>query len=113
MQASGHAAAYCEFAAFGVRQSAANLSLGCRMASTKTLSTFIVRHDELRAAEVERARRLIVGGAPADAVLDQFARRLTSKFLHAPTQALNQAGPAERGELLSLLHRIYKLPVEI
>jgi glutamyl-tRNA reductase len=83
------------------------------MALTKTLSAFIGRHDELRAAEVERARRLIAGGAPMDAVLDQFSRRLTSKFLHAPTQALNQAAPAERAELLSLLHQIYQLPVEI
>ena len=82
------------------------------MASTKTLFAFIGRHDELRAAEVERARRLMAGGASADAVLDQFARRLTGKFLHAPTQALNQAGPAERAELLSLLHQIYQLPAE-
>jgi glutamyl-tRNA reductase len=111
LQASGHAAAYCEFAAFGRRQIATYLNLGSRMAS-KTLCAFIDRHDALRAAEVERARRLIAGGAPADAVLDQFARRLTSKFLHAPTQALNHAGPAERAELLSLLHRIYKLPAE-
>jgi glutamyl-tRNA reductase len=69
-------------------------------------------HDQLRAAELERARRLLSGGMAPDQVLDQLARGLTNKFLHAPTQALNQAGEAERTELLSLLHRVYQLPDE-
>ena len=67
-------------------------------------------HDQLRAAELERARRLLSGGMPADQVLDQLARGLTNKFLHAPTQALSQAGDAERAELLAMLHRVYQLP---
>src|SRR5438132_1136782 len=41
-----------------------------------------------------------------------LARGLTNKFLHAPTQALNRAGEAERAELLALLHHIYQLPDE-
>src|SRR5438874_8461092 len=69
-------------------------------------------HDQLRAAELERAKRLLAGGMPPEQVLDQFARGLTNKFLHAPTQALNQAGEAERAELLALLHRVYQLPDE-
>ncbi len=69
-------------------------------------------HDQLRAAELERAKRLLTGGMPPEQVLDQFARGLTNKFLHAPTQALNQAGEAERAELLALLHRVYQLPDE-
>ena len=67
-------------------------------------------HDQLRATELERARRLLSGGMPADQVLDQLARGLTNKFLHAPTQALSQAGDAERAELLAMLHRVYQLP---
>jgi glutamyl-tRNA reductase len=67
-------------------------------------------HDQLRIAELTSARRLLAGGAPAEQVLEQLARGLTNKFLHAPTEALSQAGTAERGELLSLLHRIYQLP---
>jgi glutamyl-tRNA reductase len=69
-------------------------------------------HDQLRSAELERARRLLSGGMPPEQVLDQLARGLTNKFLHAPTQALNQAGEAERAELLALLHRVYQLPDE-
>jgi glutamyl-tRNA reductase len=69
-------------------------------------------HDQLRSAELERARRLLSGGMPPEQVLDQLARGLTNKFLHAPMQALNQAGEAERAELLALLHRVYQLPDE-
>jgi glutamyl-tRNA reductase len=69
-------------------------------------------HDTLRASELERAKRLLGNGTPPEQVLEQLARGLTSKFLHAPTQALNQAGEAERAELLALFQRIYRLPDE-
>ncbi len=77
-----------------------------------TIAALHGHHDQLRAVELERARRLLAGGASADQVLDQLARGLTNKFLHAPTQALNRAGEAERAELLALLHHIYQLPEE-
>ncbi len=69
-------------------------------------------HDALRLAELERARRLLANGTPVEQVLDQLARGLTNKFLHAPTQALNGAGEAERAELLALFQRVYHLPDE-
>jgi glutamyl-tRNA reductase len=75
-----------------------------------TIAALHGHHDQLRATELERARRLLAGGMPAEQVLDQFARGLTNKFLHAPTQALNQAGEAERAELLATLQRLYQLP---
>ena len=75
-----------------------------------TIAALQGHHDRLRATELDRARRLLAGGAPAGQVLEQLARGLTNKFLHAPTQALNRAGDAERAELLSLLHQIYELP---
>src|SRR5439155_4504202 len=77
-----------------------------------TIAALHGHHDKLRAVELERARRLLASGVSADHVLDQLARGLTNKFLHAPTQALNQAGGAERAELLALLHHIYRLPEE-
>ena len=43
-------------------------------------------------------------------MLEILARGLTNKFLHAPTQALNQAGDAERAELVALFQRIYQIP---
>jgi glutamyl-tRNA reductase len=77
-----------------------------------TITALHGHHDALRAAELERARRLLAGGTPAEQVLDQLARGLTNKFLHGPTQALNQAGEAERAELLALFQRVYHLPDE-
>ena len=75
-----------------------------------TIQALQGHHDQLRVAELKRARRLLAGGAQAEEVLEQLARGLTNKFLHAPTEALRQAGSAERAELLSLLHHIYQLP---
>jgi glutamyl-tRNA reductase len=75
-----------------------------------TITALHGHHDQLRAAELERARRLLAGGTPPEQVLEQLARGLTNKFLHAPTQALNQAGDAERAELVAMFERIYRIP---
>ena len=75
-----------------------------------TITALHGHHDQLRAAELERARRQLAGGAAPEQVLEALARGLTNKFLHAPTQALNQAGDAERAELVALFERIYRLP---
>jgi len=75
-----------------------------------TITALHGHHDQLRAAELERARRQLAGGAAPEQVLEALARGLTNKFLHAPTQALNQAGDAERVELVALFERIYRLP---
>jgi len=77
-----------------------------------TITALHGHHEALRAAELERARRLLANGMPAEQVLDQLARGLTHKFLHGPTQALNQAGEAERAQFLALFQRIYHLPEE-
>jgi glutamyl-tRNA reductase len=75
-----------------------------------TLTALQGHHEVLRAAEVERARRLLSGGAAPEQVIEQLARGLTNKFLHAPAQALTRAGEAERAQLLAMLHHIYQLP---
>ena len=75
-----------------------------------TITAIHGHHEELRAAEPERAKRLLQNGTPPEQVLEALSRGLTNKFLHAPTQALNQAGEAERLELVALFQRIYQLP---
>jgi glutamyl-tRNA reductase len=75
-----------------------------------TLTALQDHHEVLRAAEVERARRLLAGGTSPEQVVEQLARGLTNKFLHAPAQALTRAGDAERAQLLAMLHHIYRLP---
>jgi glutamyl-tRNA reductase len=77
-----------------------------------TITALHGHHDALRSAELERAKRLLANGAPPEQVLDQLARGLTNKLLHAPMQALNAAGEAERAELMAVLQRVYQLPDE-
>jgi glutamyl-tRNA reductase len=75
-----------------------------------TITALHGHHEELRAAELERARKMLAGGMSAEQVLDLLARGLTNKFLHAPTQALSQAGDAERAELVAMFEKIYRIP---
>ena len=75
-----------------------------------TITALHGHHEELRAAELERARKLLAGGVSAEQALDLLARGLTNKFLHAPTQALSQAGDAERAELVAMFEKIYRIP---
>ena len=70
-------------------------------AGVPTITALHGHHDALRVAELDRAKRLLANGTPPDQVLEQLARGLTHKFLHGPTQALNQAGEAERAEELA------------
>jgi len=77
-----------------------------------TITALQSHHNALRAAELERARKMLAGGTPPAEVLELFARGLTNKFLHAPTQALSKAGDAERAELVAMLEKIYQLPYD-
>jgi len=77
-----------------------------------TITALHGHHDALRSTELERAKRLLANGTPPEQVVDQLARGLTNKLLHAPMQALNGAGEAERAELIAVLQRVYQLPDE-
>jgi len=75
-----------------------------------TIAALSRHHDELRAAEIERARRALANGASPEQALEALARGLTNKLLHGPMAALNAAGDAERAELVALLTKLFKLP---
>ncbi|MEO6065497.1 MAG: glutamyl-tRNA reductase [Lysobacterales bacterium] len=75
-----------------------------------TLRAMREQGESIRSAELERARRLLANGADSAEALEQLSRALTNKFLHAPSQALNQAGAAERAEMLALYQRIFDFP---
>jgi len=62
-----------------------------------------------RRAEVEKALRALAKGENAEKVLEGMSSALTNKFLHGPTQALNQATSAERDSMLETVHRLYRL----
>ncbi|OZI62691.1 glutamyl-tRNA reductase [Bordetella genomosp. 11] len=63
--------------------------------------------DALRAAELERARRLLARGESPEAVLEQLAHGLTQKYLHGPLAALNRSEGADREQLLAVVPRLF------
>ena len=63
--------------------------------------------ERARQREMEHALKQLARGEPPEAILDQFSRRLVNKYLHAPTQALNQHGDNE--EMLALVSALFDL----
>ena len=64
--------------------------------------------ERVRRHEMEHALKLLAKGEPPAAVLEQLSQRLTNKYLHAPTQALNQS-EGNRGELRALVTKLFNL----
>ena len=64
--------------------------------------------ERMRRHEMEHALKLLAKGENPEKVLDALSHRLTNKFLHAPTQALNQAAE-DRGQLHELASRLFHL----
>ena len=64
--------------------------------------------ERTRRHEMEHALKLLAKGEDPASVLDQLSHRLTNKFLHSPTQALNQA-EGDRSELQALATRLFHL----
>jgi len=61
-------------------------------------------HDRLRAFELDRARKMLAAGEPAQVAMEALSRRLTSKLLHEPLSVLSAAG-SERARLAVALMR--------
>ena len=67
--------------------------------------------ERARRHEMEHALKLLAKGEDPASVLEQLSHRLTNKFMHAPTQTLNQA-EGDRDELQSLVTRLFNLHYE-
>jgi len=65
--------------------------------------------ERMRRHEMEHALKLLAKGEPAEKVLEHLSHRLTNKFLHAPTQALNQADDTARNDLQGAASRLFGL----
>jgi glutamyl-tRNA reductase len=65
--------------------------------------------ERMRRHEIEHAMKLLAKGEPAEKVLEALSQRLTNKFLHAPTQALNQTDAGGRDELQRAISRLFHL----
>jgi len=64
--------------------------------------------EQMRRAEVERARKLLAKGEDIDAVLEALSKGLIAKFLHGPQQALHSADADERARLAQLLPQLFR-----
>jgi glutamyl-tRNA reductase len=64
--------------------------------------------ERIRSHEMELALKRLAGGEAPAVVLEQLSRRLTNKYLHAPTQALNQSSD-KQSELRALVARLFNL----
>ena len=64
--------------------------------------------ESLRIAELDRARKMLLRGDDAEAVLEALSRGLTAKFLHGPQQALHHAQGDERARLATLLPQLFR-----
>jgi glutamyl-tRNA reductase len=62
--------------------------------------------ERMRQREMEHALKQLARGEPPAAVLERFSRRLVNKYLHAPTQALNQPG-SDNDETRALTARLF------
>ncbi|UCV22455.1 glutamyl-tRNA reductase [Ferribacterium limneticum] len=65
--------------------------------------------ERMRRHEMEHAMKLLAKGEAPEKVLEHLSQRLTNKFLHAPTQALNSADDSERAELQATVSRLFHL----
>jgi glutamyl-tRNA reductase len=63
--------------------------------------------ERMRRHELERAARLLAKGDDPASVLEHLSHSLTNKFLHAPTQALNDVEASERDALVAALTRLH------
>jgi glutamyl-tRNA reductase len=63
--------------------------------------------DDVRAAELDRARRMLARGESPEAVLEQLAHGLTQKYLHGPLAALNRSEGDDRKQLLAMVPRLF------
>jgi len=68
------------------------------------------RGEALRQTELERAKRMLARGDDPAQVLEMLSQGLTNKFLHGPTQLLNEADEQARAQLVALVGNLLKDP---
>jgi glutamyl-tRNA reductase len=76
-----------------------------------TVKVFRQSLEELRDLELLKAQKLLQNGADPVDVLQQFARNLTNKIMHKPTQQIKKASVAGDYELIASMHRLFELDI--
>ena len=65
--------------------------------------------EAMRQTELDKALRLIQKGESPEKALEALSNALTNKFLHAPSNALNQAHGDEHAKLENILKQLYQI----
>ncbi len=73
------------------------------------IRTFRGKMDDIRKAELSKARTRLARGMDPDQVIEQLARDLTQKFAHHPSQQLKQADLDDSPGLLSAARKLFGL----
>lgn len=76
------------------------------------IQDYRARAERTRDAMVERAKRQLAAGKPADEVLCQLAHTLTNKLLHNPSVRLRRAGREGQSDLLQAANELFQLQKE-
>ncbi len=63
--------------------------------------------DNYRRMELEKAKKALLRGDSAEAVIEQLSNSLMNKFLHHPTQALNQTHGEHQQSLIDAAHQLF------
>jgi len=63
--------------------------------------------DNYRRMELEKAKKALLRGESAEAVIEQLSNSLMNKFLHHPTQALNQTQGEQQQSLIDAAHQLF------
>ena len=77
--------------------------------SVPTIRSLRDKIEALGETELEDAQRRLANGENPQQVLEHFARNLSRKFAHGPSQALKQAGQEGNTSLISTVRRLFKL----
>ena len=105
-------------AAAGVAEGIIDQQVGEFMAwmRGRRVSSLIVRVRESAAAAkddvLDKARRRLESGEPADEVIEYVARTLTNKLLHAPSTGIREAGAKDRGDIVDAARLLFGVTEE-
>ena len=105
-------------AAAGVAEGIIDQQVGEFMAwmRGRRVSSLIVRVRASAAAAkdevLDKARRRLESGEPADEVIEYVARTLTNKLLHAPSTGIREAGARDRGDIVEAARLLFGVTEE-
>jgi glutamyl-tRNA reductase len=77
-----------------------------------TIKAYRRKAENVRDVELTKALRLLEGGTDAEQVLQQFARNLTNKLIHAPTTTLKDASANGRTEVIQVAQELFDLTTD-